>query len=56
MGFYREIDLMEEENGVFDVYEFKFNNNRKISLPKGFDQHYNVEGFYIITQDNWCIF
>lgn len=50
---HKEIDYLEEENGEFNVYEFKLSDNRRVSLPKGFDEHYKVKSFNVITKDNW---
>ena len=49
----KEIDLIEEENGEFNVYEFKLNPNKKAKLPKGFAEHYNVKSFNVINKENW---
>lgn len=49
----KEIDLLEEEDGAFNVYEFKLGDSKKAKLPKGFDEHYNVKSFNVITKDNW---
>ena len=49
----KEIDLIEEENGEFNVYEFKLSPNKKAKLPKGFAEHYNVKSFNVINKENW---
>ena len=48
-----EIDLIEEENGEFNVYEFKLSPSKKAKLPKGFAEHYNVKSFNVINKENW---
>lgn len=49
----KEIDLIEEENGEFNVYEFKLSASKKAKLPKGFAEHYNVKSFNVINKENW---
>lgn len=49
----KEIDLIEEENGEFNLYEFKLSANKKAKLPKGFAEHYNVKSFNVINKENW---
>lgn len=48
-----EIDLLEEENGEFNVYEFKLSPNKRVKLPKGFADHYTVKSFNVINKENW---
>ena len=49
----REVDLIEEENGEFNLYEFKLSANKKAKLPKGFAEHYSVKSFNVINKENW---
>lgn len=49
----KEIDLIEEENGEFNLYEFKLSANKKVKIPKGFAEHYNVKSFNVINKENW---
>ena len=49
----KEIDLLEEENGEFSVYEFKFNEHKKASLPMDFNKNYRVKNFSVINAENW---
>ncbi|WP_459889554.1 ATP-binding protein [Desulfothermus okinawensis] len=47
-----EIDFIEEMNGVFNVYEIKWNFKKK-RLPKMFKKTYPVENFEIIDKSNF---
>jgi len=49
----KEIDLIEEENGEFNLYEFKLSANKKVKIPKGFAEHYNVKSFNVVNKENW---
>jgi predicted AAA+ superfamily ATPase len=48
-----EIDLLEEENGEFNVYEFKLSDKKKAKIPKGFAENYTVKSFNVINKENW---
>lgn len=48
-----EIDLIEERNGIFYTYEFKWGRKkRKTKLPASFANKYQVESFKTITPEN----
>lgn len=47
-----EIDLVEEVSGEYYVYEFKWKQKRKISLPESFRNRYKVKEFKVITSDD----
>lgn len=47
-----EIDLIEEKNGKLAAFEFKWKQKRKISIPAGFSEKYNVKEMKIITSEN----
>ncbi len=49
----REIDLLEEENGEFSIYEFKYNSKKEAKLPADFNKHYQVKSFSVINLENW---
>ena len=48
-----EVDLIEEEEGEFNLYEFKLSEKKKAKLPKGFAANYNVKSFNVINKENW---
>jgi hypothetical protein len=47
-----EIDLVEEKGGKLIAFEFKWKQKRKISIPAGFAERYNVNEMKIITSEN----
>ncbi|MBK8927923.1 MAG: ATP-binding protein [Crocinitomicaceae bacterium] len=49
----REIDLIEECNGVFSAFECKWNANRKSTFPKGFSDNYKPKEMKVINQENF---
>ena len=49
----KEIDLLEEENGEYTLYEFKLSANKKAKIPKGFAENYNVKSFNVVNRENW---
>lgn len=40
----QEVDLVEENAGIITGYEFKWNPNKKVKLPKTFTEAYQAEG------------
>lgn len=48
-----EIDLIEEREGKLYTFEFKWNENKKVSLPKSFSEKYTVEKFTAINRRNF---
>lgn len=48
----QEIDYLEEEDGAFRAYEFKYNPKRQSKLPKTFSEHYDQVVFQEITPEN----
>lgn len=52
----REIDLIEEEDGVLHSYEFKWNARRKPTMPTSFAEAYPNSTFEVITPDNFHSF
>lgn len=52
----REIDLIEEEDGILHGYEFKWNSKRKASMPTSFATAYPNSTFEVITPDNFQSF
>jgi predicted AAA+ superfamily ATPase len=52
----QEIDYVEEQNGVFFAFEFKWKSNPKIRFPKTFIQTYHDAVFKVITPGNFHTF
>lgn len=48
----KEIDLVEESGGKFDLFEFKWGRSRKSSVFTHFRNHYPVRDEKIITPEN----
>ncbi len=49
----KEIDLIEEENGILRAYEFKWNPAKsRIKVPESFAKAYPETSFQIITPEN----
>jgi len=49
----QEIDLIEEYNESFNLYEIKWNTNRKVKFPELFLNSYNVKDKNIVTPANY---
>lgn len=49
----KEIDLIEEKDGRWDCFEFKFNPNKKAKLPAGFSESYSNSSFTIVNPSNY---
>jgi uncharacterized protein len=49
----QEIDLIEEYDGKTDVYEFKWNETKKVSTPAGFEKSYPGSQFKVINPSNY---
>jgi len=52
----QEIDYIEEENNIFDVFEFKWNKTAKAKLSTTFSSAYKVNQFETITPENIEVF
>lgn len=48
----QEIDYLEEEDGAFRAYEFKYSPKRQSKLPKTFSEHYDQVVFQEINPEN----
>lgn len=48
----QEIDYVEEQDGVFQAWEFKWNAREKARLSKTFSNAYPHSGFKVITPEN----
>ena len=49
----QEIDYIEESNGVFSVYEFKYKVGKKFRFSKTFLKHYETVTQEVIDRDNF---
>ena len=47
----KEIDLVEERDGLLSTYEFKWKPSKKASIPKDFSESYPNSSFTVITPD-----
>lgn len=48
-----EIDYVEEQDGRFSAFEFKWNSNRRAKLPAPFAAAYPETSFEVVTRDNY---
>ena len=48
----QEVDLVEEHNGIISGFEFKWNNKKKVRLPKTFVNEYNAKEI-VIDKNNF---
>lgn len=49
----QEIDFIEEADGKFTVYEFKYSANQRAKLPKAFAENYELDEFKVINKENF---
>jgi len=49
----QEIDLIEERDGQIQCYEFKFNKNKKATLPSVFEKNYANTTFNVVSTENY---
>jgi uncharacterized protein len=52
----QEIDLIEEKNAKFDLFEIKWNEKRKVKFPTSFLNAYSVGQMSIVTPENYYEF
>lgn len=52
----KEIDLIEEQDGMFSTFEFKFNPQKKVTQPQSFAKNYPNSTFKVITPTNFWEF
>ena len=52
----QEVDYIEELDGRFSAYEFKWSNTAKAKLPAVFSQNYAPEKFTVVRPDNFDSF
>lgn len=51
-----EIDLIEEKDGQLHAFEFKWNPNKKATMPAAFLRAYPETSFQVISTDNYWTF
>jgi predicted AAA+ superfamily ATPase len=49
----KEIDLIEERNGVLKAFEFKYSENGKVKAPKQFFEEYKESEFIVVHRKNY---
>ena len=52
----QEIDYLEEKDGKFNAFEFKWNTHRKAKFSKSFTAAYEVDNLNVVTPENYCDF
>ena len=52
----QEIDYVEEIDGQFEAFEFKWKKQNSIKIPAQFSEAYKPLGFHIITKENFDAF
>jgi hypothetical protein len=50
------LDWLEEENGILNGFEFKWNDNRKVKIPTAFAKAYPDARFEVISKQNYLDF
>lgn len=48
----KEIDYLEECDGVLSAFEFKYNPRKHTPVPKGFAENYKDASFMVVTPEN----
>lgn len=49
----QEIDYIEERDGIFNAYEFKYNPKKKARLSKTFSKAYPAHSFSLVNNNNY---
>ena len=49
----KEIDYVEDSDGILSAFEFKYNPKKKVTVPKHFAEAYPDAKFRVITPDNF---
>ena len=49
----QEIDLIEEIDNILSAYEIKFNEKKKIKIPKDWSKNYKYSTFSVINSKNY---
>jgi len=50
---HHEIDLVHEADGIFNAYEFKWNEKKKVSCPPSFRTAYPEIKFHVVNRENF---
>lgn len=51
-----EIDYIEESNGQFNCFEFKYGISKTPKIPSSFVQNYNLSKYQVVNPNNWYEF
>ncbi len=46
-----EIDLIEEYDGAYDIWEFKWNSKKKVRFPKSFEETYEIRSKNVLAPE-----
>ena len=49
----KEIDYIEEKDGMLNTFEIKWNSKKQAKLPQVFRENYPNNTFTLIDGDNW---
>jgi len=49
----KEIDYIEETGGKLELFECKYNTQKKVTIPKDFENNYKKFSFNVINPDNF---
>jgi uncharacterized protein len=52
----KEIDYIEEQNDMYELFECKYNPNKKARVPKDFEDRYTNFTFNVVSKDNYWKF
>lgn len=52
----KEIDYIEEQNDKYELFECKYNPNKKARVPKDFEDRYTNFTFNVVSKDNYWKF
>lgn len=52
----QEIDYIEESDGIFRTFEFKWTKKKSVKIPTVFEETYKNNTFTVITKDNYFDF
>lgn len=51
----QEVDFIEEADGKFTAYEFKYSPNKRAKLPRMFAENYEIAEFKVINRENFAM-
>lgn len=49
----KEVDYIQRVDGKFEAYEFKYSNNRRVFVPKEFQETFKPNSFQVVHKDNF---